>query len=155
MAPVDGGENNFVMTPTGAVPLDRMNLYFQLPQQNTDKIPPVTKDPPSGEPTGRNSNTANITSAISRDMAKSLTVGEAALNIRNALTVLQSASGKPHVSVAYSYLTDAAEIEDVADACSSLRKALTTDDPFLFEGYIGRAMQSLQDYYHLGVDDDA
>ena len=154
MAPVEGGDNNFVMTPTGAVPLDRMNLYFALPQPNTDKVPAVEEDPPEGEPQQTRSNQTKVTSAISRDMKKS-TVAGATENLRAALAVLKDASSKAHLAVAYSYLEDATIIgEDVERAAVTLHKALTSDDPYLTEGYIGRVMNSLQNYYHL-EDNDA
>jgi HK97 family phage portal protein len=39
-APIEGGDINFIMTPTGAVPVVDMELYFRLPRENTDDIPP-------------------------------------------------------------------------------------------------------------------
>jgi HK97 family phage portal protein len=54
---IDGGDINFVMTATGAVPVVDMELYFRLPSINTDKIPERLHDDhkhPKGNQTGIN-----------------------------------------------------------------------------------------------------
>lgn len=38
-APIEGGDINTVMTPTGAVPVVDMELYFRLPRLNIEEIP--------------------------------------------------------------------------------------------------------------------
>lgn len=43
-APIDGGDINTVMTPTGAVPVVDLELYFRLPKLNVDVIPEDAHD---------------------------------------------------------------------------------------------------------------
>jgi HK97 family phage portal protein len=144
MAPVDGGDTNFIMTPTGAVPLDRMDLYFQMPQQNTDKIH-VGDDPPEGEPTPKPTPNSKVTSTI-----KSLSTG---LDYAaNAYDVLSKATTKSDLALAYSFLDDAnqqMEDDNALEAQRTLHKALQADDAALMQGYLGRAIQSLSSFSHL------
>lgn len=41
---IRGGDVNYVMSPTGAVPVVDLELYFKIPNINTDKIPPGLHD---------------------------------------------------------------------------------------------------------------
>lgn len=150
MAPVEGGDTNFLMTPTGAVPLDRMDLYFQLPSQNVDKIPPTADDPPSGEPQPQPSPNSQI-SSVKKGTA------DAVGNLKKAVEVLQNPSSKAHVAMAYAHLTDALHLGDAAivEAHDLLYKTLSSNDPILFQGYLGRAVTALAPYYHLGETNDS
>lgn len=40
LASVPGGDINYVMTPTGAVPVVDLELYFKIPETNVDTVPP-------------------------------------------------------------------------------------------------------------------
>ena len=143
-APVDGGDVNFVMTPTGAVPLDRMDLYFQIPKTNVQDVPPSKEndDPVEGEPMPQRTQNTNTQ-----------TVGKAhTQNIAEAMALLKSATHKGHLAVAYSYLTDALDLglAEIKEAYTAVQKALSADDPLLAEGYLGRAIRALQPFDHLG-----
>jgi len=132
-APVEGGDTNIIMTPTGAVPLDRLQLYFQIPQQNTDTIPPTTQDPPEGEAQPKRTNEASVT-----------TVGKSLSSVQQALDILKSATHKGQVAMAYSHLNDSLGLDPAVDeAHTALKKALDATDPLLAEGYLGRAVQQL------------
>lgn len=46
--PIDGGDVHFISTPTGAIPLESMHRYFQMPRDNSDTMidtQPSTKKP--------------------------------------------------------------------------------------------------------------
>ena len=139
MAPVEGGEINLIMTPTGAVPLDRMNLYFSLPEQNTDKIPPVATDPPQGESMPKD--TVEVATAFPAAKSRSIP-----LTLQGAIVKITEA---PHnesaLRQAYSYLVDASESGDprVINARDSLSKACRTNDTILRQGYIERAQEAV------------
>src|SRR5690606_19588227 len=47
---VDGGDVPTVMTPTGAIPIDRFDLYFGLAASNIEDVPPHPRSPVAGEP---------------------------------------------------------------------------------------------------------
>lgn len=137
-APVDGGDTNFIMTPTGAVPLDRMDLYFQLPKQNTDTVPTTADDPPSGEPPPKR--TPNTTQE---------TVGKRYVdNVYTAADLLRKASTRGDITIVYSLINDVlpTQHDGINDAHYALQKALNTDDQALAQGYVQRAMLALQPF---------
>lgn len=138
MAPVEGGDFNAVMTPTGFVPLDRMNLYFQLPQQNVDKIPPHPADPPQGETPPES--TTNIASAISREVSKSLDDPRYENAEKAIMTMLHARElRRSDIVKSYSYMSEALGIEPEFDQMYGLmKKVIDADDPIIGEGYIER-----------------
>jgi HK97 family phage portal protein len=141
-APVDGGDTNIIMTPTGAVPLDRLDLYFQLPKTNVDTVPASTDDPASGEPPPKR--TPNTTQE---------TVGKSkADSVYTAISLLKSATTKGEIAMVYSYLNDALDLQHdgIIAAHDSIRKALTTTDNDLATGYIRRATQALKTFEEVG-----
>lgn len=142
MAPVEGGDFNAVMTPTGFVPLDRLNLYFQLPQQNTDKIPPVPADPPQGERPP--ASTTNVATGVSREASKSFNDPRYA-NAEKAIMALIRTHNltRSDVVKSYSYMSEALGVEPEFDTMFSLmKKVIEADDPIIGEGYIERIKET-------------
>jgi hypothetical protein len=159
MAPVEGGDINFIMTPTGAVPLDRMNLYFQLPQTNTDKVPPTAQDPVSGEPMPGPTSGERVSATRSANKS-TLGFDDALVNpIISAQAALVKLSGYSvndnNLRQAYSYLNDARDIGDsrIDNAFLSLQKALSTHDEILKRGYIERAQEAMS-HFIVPMNDD-
>lgn len=149
MAPVEGGEVNFIMTPTGAVPLDRMQLYFQIPQMNIDKIPAVESDPPEGEPiVGAN---PQIATGASRAVDKARFGGGLDVNIAlhgAVLKLCEPTITDQALRQAYTYLNDVLYLEDmrVINAFTAVQKALQTHDLILKQGYVERAQEAMSGF---------
>lgn len=145
LAPVDGGEINGIMTPTGFIPLDRLNLFFQMPQMNTDDVPETEKDPVAGEPI-KPANPSVVTGR-SREVAKSQTGSSYyALALQGALMKMNEALiSDVSLRQAYSYLNDVAATGDirVIHARDALAKACRASDQILKQGYIERASEVL------------
>lgn len=152
MGPVDGGDVNGIMTPTGFVPLDRLNLYFQLPQQNTDKVPTVASDPSTGEPTPKRKKTSatNVSPVITKSVLPP------ALALQGALLKLNEAlESEVALLQVYSYLHDAvSETQDerIALAKETIQKALAVDDPFLRKGYVQRVSEMLGNMFLIKME---
>lgn len=145
MGPIDGGEIHGIMTPTGFVPTDRLNLFFQLPQNNSADIPGVPQDPLEGEPISDEN--PQVSTAIGRDVAKSL--NNHGLIFQAALMKLSLAK-RDDVALrqAYSYVNDLRSTGDsrIEHACDSLHKACTSSDAILRVGYIERAQEALSTF---------
>jgi HK97 family phage portal protein len=141
MIPVDGGDTHFIMTPTGAVPIDRMDLYFQLPQTNTDAgVPPTEDDPVEGEPMPKPPKKESenlIRPATTKSFNPTLAVQGAIIKVAEAKKLLDDST----LRKAYSYAMDAAEGGEplLALAADTLRKACSANDPLLKRGYLERA----------------
>jgi HK97 family phage portal protein len=147
LPPIDGGDIAFVMTPTGAVPVTDLELYFQLPSINTDKIPPSTHDG-HGHPDGtegesttgpKQQPTANVKPQVSR--AVSPEVQHAQL-VQIWLEKARDDNDKAALRSAYTLAVDAAEHATgalIPQVVGSIKKALSTDDVDLSLGYIERA----------------
>lgn len=134
-ADVEGGSINAIMTPTGFVPLDRLNLYFQMPEQNADKVPPVPEDPVEGEPTPKDKAPAQESIGKQRDLY-GLQQGLFALSKHEADTL--------ELRKALAFLTDASEgIVDDTDlilrARNSLYKSMKSDDDLMKFVYLEQA----------------
>lgn len=136
--PVDGGDVHFLNTPTGSIPLDRMQLYFQMPQQNTDKIPPVPSDPPSGEPMPKDPN-------VSQPAGASLTKAKETLG-----DILYYLDYKDDGAL-YSAYANAKEAS--YDASVAIHKSLTTDDELQRKGLIYQAIKHLKGVINDGAGD--
>lgn len=146
MNPVEGGDVNFVMTPTGAVPLDRLNLYFQLPQTNVDKIPTVPSDPPEGEPMPRSTVSAATGSSRQVDKARYGQGLDTTIALHAALVKLSEPyATDTSLRQAYSYLNDCLDLDDmrVTNAYVAVQKALQTEDVMLRKGYVERAQEAM------------
>lgn len=138
LAPIDGGDINFVQTSTGAVPVDRMNLYFAMPRQNVEDVPPVPNDPPEGEPLPPptvGSKPGQAAPGGATPIGKGLT---------GALGAWLSVAEQDASSLrqAYAYATEYSETHrDVrsGEICRSLNKALSQNDTQLQLAFIERA----------------
>jgi len=113
-ADVDGGDIPFVMTPTGAVPIDRLDLYFQLPRTNADDVPVLGRSPLTGDK--KNPVKPNVRQG-SKPATKSLAEMYADAND------LYMSSNNPLLK----------------NATHAFKRALETDDEYLREGYVSRA----------------
>lgn len=139
MAPVDGGDINYVQTATGAVPLDRMNLYFALPKVNAEDIPPVPEDPVEGEPVPE----STVSTKPGQAPPGSATpIGKGLSGALSAwLHVAESDSSS--LRQAYAYAMEFADVQkDVRadEMCRSLKKAIAqTEDEALRLAYVERA----------------
>jgi len=125
--PVDGGNIPTIMTPTGAVPVDRLNLYFRLPQVNYPDVPPVPEDPPQGE-------------RVPPSREQAVTVERASLSA--AVDYLQKAT-QPSLRQAYAFIHDVAESGSnwlIDNAMMAVKKALDTSDVHLKQAYAERAL---------------
>jgi HK97 family phage portal protein len=149
MAPVDGGDINIIMTPTGAVPLDRMQLYFQIPKTNVQDVPPTAEDPPEGEPLPTSGKPQVATASTSRAMQKSYDPAAYTLALHGAIVKLCEPNCTDiTLRQAYTYLNDALDLDDmhVSHALDAVRKALTTNDPILRQGYVERAQENMSHF---------
>jgi HK97 family phage portal protein len=136
MAPVDGGDTNGIMTPTGFIPLDRLQLFFALPQANIEDVPEHPNDPILGEPPPKT--TIRQVAAISRDTAKST---HPSLSAQGAmLKLLVQHPSDADVRQAYCYLNDAQSLNDPR---ITLSKAVRVEDEFLKLGYVERAQEAM------------
>lgn len=144
MAPVDGGDINGIMSPTGFVPLDRLTLYF-APMEVPQNAVPSKDDPVSGEPPPKR--TTNVaTGASPRVATKSTDYTFAVLAAQGAIIKLAQAKTSPSaLKQAYSYLVDAEALGDsrLDNAKEAVYKALYATDEFLREGYIERAQEAV------------
>lgn len=141
MAPVDGGDTPFIMSPTGAVPLDRMDLYFRLPQPNTDDTPTVERDPPEGEEMeGPVGSAPEPTTA-----SKSLQMNTALAAQGMILKLAEATENDTALRQAYSYAVDASETGDtrLQHVAYVLEKACRAQDAMLKKGYIERAQEAV------------
>lgn len=142
---IAGGDINYVMTPTGAVPVVDLELYFKLPRVNTDQIP-ESAHAGQGHAMGANGqlagpdpkSTSNTETGLTPANAKSLVVSTLGLG-----TWLEAArKDQSALRQAYAYAMDAAEKNTnplLEQGAQALRKALKTDDLDLRLGYIERA----------------
>lgn len=133
---IDGGDIAFVMTPTGAVPVDRLDLYFQLPQPNSDKVPGVARSGPTEKaPAYKQSKPEGAPAA-----AKSLTTNFVE-NV-NAARMWLTKSDDMALRQALTYTYDAAELAPhplFDQAIENIHKALSIDDDYARQGYVERA----------------
>ena len=148
MAPVDGGEVNGIMTPTGFVPLDRLNLYFKLAKPNTDVIPETGKDPVAGEPTPKNTVSTEIATGQSREVAKAMQDKfDAAKDGMYILLRPQEDISERDIVKAYSYFKDAEGADPAFDSIGTLLKRIKNeDDEDLRGGYFERIKDTFNDW---------
>lgn len=148
MAPVDGGEVNGIMTPTGFVPLDRLNLYFKIPQQNTDDVPPVEKDPPTGEPTPRNTPATEVATGQSQKVSKAMQ--DKLDSAREGMYILlqpEEQIDDKDIIKSYSYFKDAEGADPAFDTiCLLLKKIKGEEDTDLRGGYFERIKDTFNNW---------
>lgn len=147
MAPVEGGEINGIMSPTGFVPVDRLIAYFE-PIQPPAGAADTAEDPLAGEDPPKPTPNQDVATASSREVAKTRGVDLTSpiLAAQGALVKLSYAN--PNDSAlrqAYSYLNDARSLRDsrIDHAFQSIRKALGTNDTILRQGYVERAQEAM------------
>jgi hypothetical protein len=151
MAPVDGGDVNGIMAPTGFVPLDRLNLFFRPPQTNIDQVPEVPSDPVAGEPVPKRSLATEVASGESKEIVKSMLGGtqeqyDAAKEGINILLGVEVPERREIVK-SLSYLEEAKGIEPEFDQIIGLlTKAKGTEDDDLREGYFERIKDSFHHF---------
>jgi HK97 family phage portal protein len=150
MAPVDGGEVNGIMAPTGFVPLDRMNLYFKIPEQNVDVIPETARDPAGGEPQPTNSTSTEVASGAPSRLAKAQQDQYDAAR-EGMYLLLKPSDQLDHMDLvkAYSYMNEAKDIDPAfAMIASLLSRAIETDNMLVQEGYFER----IKDTFHAWIE---
>jgi len=133
---IDGGDIAFIMAPTGAVPVDRMDLFFMPPQMNTDKVPILSRSPEKEATPKFVPSKPEGTPATNKSLGVGLT--ESVNAARMWLTKTDDAS----LRQALTYTYDAQELAPhplFEQAIDSIRKALTIDDEFARQGYVERA----------------
>lgn len=146
---VEGGDIHYVMTPTGAVPLVDLELYFKLAAPNTDDIPPEMHaghehvDEAHGEvgPVPNSSETDNARVRQKPNTTK--------FYVESAAQLLAKSTDETTLRHSFAYLHDATCSDDsplLQEAAGCLRKALTTDDEILKPTYIERAKVCMYQY---------
>lgn len=154
MAPVDGGDINGIMAPTGFVPLDRLKLYFE-PQQIPDTAIGTPEDPLTGEPVPGPTPQSRIATGAQRGSINKSYV-EGSLALQGALIKLAQAQHNPSaLTQAYTYLNDASNLNDhrVNLAFDAVGKALRTEDQFLRQGYLDRAHETLSVFIKVDTEE--
>jgi hypothetical protein len=139
MAPANGGDVNGIMAPTGFVPLDRLNLFFQIPKTNVETIDPVPEDPIEGEPMPKP--TSDASTAISREAVKGEGLQEKYDNAREGMFLLLQTEQpeKREIIKAYTYFNEARGIEPEFETIYNLlEKSIETENALLQEGYFSR-----------------
>jgi hypothetical protein len=145
MGPVDGGDTNGIMAPTGFVPLDRMQLYFQIPKQNIEDIPETAQDPSLGEPQPKR--VEQLGSGVARQATKALM--EKYQSAQDGFMAIASKQQPTRQDIikAYTYFEEALGVNDRFDSAHGfLKKALSYEDELLTEGYVERARDQLASY---------
>jgi HK97 family phage portal protein len=133
---IDGGDVAFIMAPTGAVPVDRMDLFFQPPAMNTDTVPVIARSPVS-EPAPKLKPSAKVGSpGVNKSLGTGLTESVNAAHMW--LTKADDAS----LRQALTYTYDAQELAPhplFDQVIETIHKALKIDDEFARQGYVERA----------------
>lgn len=160
MAPVDGGDINAIMTPTGFVPLDRLDLFFKVPMDNTQDIPlnPENRDPIEGEDVPKRSVHADIGTATSRNIAKSMGSQEQYDSVkRGVLTLLEAGENPTRADLlrAMTYLDEGKELNIVFGAWyRDIEKALKSTDELVQEAYLLRLSEEIIGWIQEQNDED-
>jgi HK97 family phage portal protein len=146
MAPVEGGDINGIMAPTGFVPLDRLYAFFepmQIPKNAIDS----KEDPLSGEAPPKRTASTNIGTGSNVRTAKSYNPHD----LHKAVNTLLMTQPDDDVSLrkVYTYLNDAygwSGDPRIAEAYNEVQSALITKDVLLKQGYVERAIDALSDF---------
>lgn len=134
-APIDGGDVPTLMSPTGAIPIDRLDLYFTIAQSNIDNIAPKPRSPKSGETIHPPPDTRDT----GQRPAKSI-------DAQGAVLWLQRGTDTKTLRQAYSFAMDAAANVEDEDSwlanvgLTTIKKAIQTDDEDLRCAYAERAL---------------
>ena len=151
MAPVEGGEVNGIMAPTGFVPLDRMDLYFKIPEQNTDVMPETERDPALGEPMPKNTTSTEVATGASQRLSKAELEAKMDSARQGVHILLQPSDQIEHVDLvkAYSFMKEAEGADPTFDTISLLlSRAIDTEDVLIQEGYFER----IKDAFHSWIE---
>lgn len=140
MAPVDGGDINGIMSPTGFVPVDRLRAYFQpleIPKGAVD----TPQDPLKGEapPKRRKTVATGSSPALNKSIDPSLFLKAGVIKIQEALTRVEA------LPQAYTYIYDVSTFSSdtrVQHALESIEKAMAAPNDMLRKGYTERAAES-------------
>jgi hypothetical protein len=118
-----------------------MNLYFALPRQNIEDIPPVPEDPPEGEPAPeRTANEGGGSNPPVTPIGKGMAAAIGAW--------LRNGTDDSSLRQAYAYAVEFSETHvDIRsdEMCRSIQKAMGRSDPTLRQAFIERAYIILQD----------
>ncbi len=128
--PVSGGDVHFLNTPTGSIPLDQMQRYFQLPSTNEDKLVPLT-------PADRKDD-----SEIPKDINVSVPATAAAEKAARAMQDISEYVQFGHDGSLFSAYAHMHDVE--SDAALTIHKALNVSDETLRKGLIYQAVKSLE-----------
>jgi HK97 family phage portal protein len=142
-----GGDTAYVMTPTGAVPVVDLELYFQLPSPNTDKIPADVHDPHghadgeegSGTRGPKPKPTTNIKPQVSRQT-------QLAQLLQAWVHKAVQSGDDADIRAAYANVFDVAKNSQeplLVHVVASLKDALTATDDILRTAYVERAQSFL------------
>lgn len=140
---MDGGDIAFIMSPTGAVPVVDMELYFRLAQPNTDKVPEHFHDDHSDHARGDNGN-LNGPNPEEKRQPQTRAVGQAPTTKSVALGMLsslltESKTNEQLLRQAWAYAHDLPDEEATKPFITdSLTKAVRTDDELLRLTYVER-----------------
>lgn len=153
MAPVDGGDINAIMTPTGFVPLDRLDLYFKIPDINTDKVPlnPENRDPTEGEVLPQRTVDTEVATGQSRHVAKSAIELQKSYDAAKmgAITILTAGERPSRIDLvkAASYFDEAKDVdESFLVWYEDVKKAIRATDEIVQEGYLTRMREEIVDW---------
>ena len=162
MMPIEGGDIAFVMAPTGAVPVVDLELYFKIPQINSEQVPTALhdghahsqgRDPKDGaggfvgsRPEGRTTRVNLEAPSTGKSLAASPPTLQMARDLLKQVRPDQPEINRNVVRHAWSYLVDAYEDTNnpqIEFLAKSLRKAVESDDTLLFTTYVERTSASL------------
>lgn len=128
--PIVGGDVHFLNTPTGSIPIDQMQRYFQLPATNEDKIVPLTEQDRTND------------SEIPKDVNVSVPASAVATKANQTLFDINTYMTQNDDGSLFSAYSRAIEIDK--DAALSIRKAINTTDQTERIGLIYQAVKSLE-----------
>lgn len=153
MAPVDGGDVNAIMTPTGFVPLDRLDLFFRLPAMNDDKVPlnPENRDPVSGEPPPTRSVHTEV--GTGQSITKSnigIDVQQSLDSVKKGVYTILVAGETPNRADLLKTLTYLDEGKDINPTFNmwynDIKKALRATDDLVQEAYLSRLREEITEW---------
>lgn len=141
LAPIDGGDINFITTSVGAVPVVDLELYFRLPQSNVDKLPPSYHD--GHDHPGTGDTTDGAEGLVGPEQAEDINVGAG-----------QRPTTKATARSLWTLALDMAEAEGdhprLQSAISAFAKAVKADDEDLQLAYLEQGYASLAQYKERG-----
>lgn len=153
-APIEGGDIAVIMTPTGAVPVADLELYFRLAADNLEQIPPEIRErKPGVDPAmyqiGPKPNPKDHDNAVVSEAPPTSKSYTGNVNVKQAIGMIDAAKSDNDVfRHCFTYVLDAADEMDhplVHEAARAMTKARKySDDAELRETYIERAAMYLK-----------